>query len=369
MGVYPVVRTLLLAVFVLFLAVPVYAQSVNMRATDPDTNAITDVGDATGRSIQVTVVTDSATATSSLTALQLLDDSVYTEDVPSVEDTKGVGVLFRRHDANTTMVGTDGDWGFGQLTALGSIKVAIIEGAGSGGTSIVDDADFTDSTSSLNPIGAVAESASPSTVTEGDFGALAMTLNRALKTALYRSDGSAVTFNTDVVEDAVETTGVAGPMVLTVRRATAISSAGTDGENATLNTNPQGRLYSAAILEASAITTNSAVPHHIATASTTNATSVKPTSGNVYGYHLVNMTATPYYLRMYNLATAPTCSSASGFVKTIPIPASTTGAGIVVPIDIGEGYSTGIAYCVTGGGSSTDNTNAAAGTYINILYK
>jgi hypothetical protein len=33
------------------------------------------------------------------------------------------------------------------------------------------------------------------------------------------------------------------------------------------------------------------------------------------------------------------------------------------------GYTTGIAFCFTGGGSSTDNTNAATGVYLTLYYK
>jgi hypothetical protein len=55
---------------------------------------------------------------------------------------------------------------------------------------------------------------------------------------------------------------------------------------------------------------------------------------------------------------------------TIPVPASTTGAGIVA-LDSAHGFTfgTGIGFCLTGGPSSTDNTNAATGVFINLGYK
>ncbi len=86
----------------------------------------------------------------------------------------------------------------------------------------------------------------------------------------------------------------------------------------------------------------------------------------------LNTTTTVAYLRMYNLAAAPTCSSATGYVESIPVPpASAAGlvGGFVAEQSFGQAYSTGIAYCLTGGGSSTDNTNAPAGIYPGILYK
>jgi hypothetical protein len=118
-----------------------------------------------------------------------------------------------------------------------------------------------------------------------------------------------------------------------------------------------------------ATTTNTASRCVLISAASTNSTNCKNASGNVYGWRFVNTTATVYYLRMYNSSSAPTCSSATGFIETIPIPASTSGAGVVIMEPFGEGYSTGISFCFTGGSSSTDNTNAATGVFGTLLYK
>jgi hypothetical protein len=115
--------------------------------------------------------------------------------------------------------------------------------------------------------------------------------------------------------------------------------------------------------------TISALRCNLVSAASTNATLCKATAGNVYGWRFVNTTGTLYYLRMYNLTTSPTCSSATGFVESIPIPASTSGAGFAFMEPMGEAYSTGISFCFTGGSSSTDNTNAATGVFGTILYK
>lgn len=98
------------------------------------------------------------------------------------------------------------------------------------------------------------------------------------------------------------------------------------------------------------------------TTASTNRTLCKNGAGNFYGIWAINPTGTLAYVRIYNLTTIPTCSSATGFVRSIPIPANTSGAGIVLlvpPI----AFATGFSYCVTGGGGSTDNTNAVAGVY------
>lgn len=108
---------------------------------------------------------------------------------------------------------------------------------------------------------------------------------------------------------------------------------------------------------------------YLAATASTNATSVKTSAGNVYHYSLSNSTAVIYYLRMYNLAVAPTCSSATGFVESIMIPASTSGAGRERSQPNGQAFSTGIAYCITANAASNDNNNAATGVLVTLLTK
>jgi hypothetical protein len=197
-------------------------------------------------------------------------------------------------------------------------------------------------------------------------------------------------------EDAAHASGDTGVMVLCVRQDTEAALATTNGDYIPCATDATGRMWTNTELPAAAAladtTANPTVPgvaaynmcfngttwdrctgtstlHYATSTASTNATNIKNAAGTVSTISVVNTTATLYYLRMYNLASAPTCSSATGFVNTIPIPASTSGAGIVIPITLPHAYTTGIGYCLTGGGSSTDNTNAATGVYINIWYK
>ena len=108
---------------------------------------------------------------------------------------------------------------------------------------------------------------------------------------------------------------------------------------------------------------------YLTSAASNNSTNCKASAGTIYDISVVNTTATLYYLRLYNAGSAPTCSSATNFVESIPIPASTTGAGIVRTFPTGRNYSAGIGFCLTAGGSSTDNSNAATGVYTSIGYK
>lgn len=120
-------------------------------------------------------------------------------------------------------------------------------------------------------------------------------------------------------------------------------------------------------------TTGGATQYGLQSAATTNSTSVKASAGVLYGLNPLNTTTTLYYLRMYDSATAPTCSSATNFIRTWPVPpaAAAGGAGgVAVKLpEAGVQFSNGIAFCLTGGPTSTDNTSAATGVFINLDYK
>jgi hypothetical protein len=110
----------------------------------------------------------------------------------------------------------------------------------------------------------------------------------------------------------------------------------------------------------------------VISAASNNFTTVKASPGRLLGMSLVNTTATLYYLRFYNDAAMVTgdCASATNFAFNIPIPASTTGAGFSVTFPQGGlAFSTGIGFCLTGGASTSDNTNAATGIIGVLAYK
>src|SRR3954469_21508598 len=60
---------------------------------------------------------------SALTALQLIDDPVFAEDVAAQAADKGIAILAVRRDADTTLVGTDNDYANLQVNAAGQLKV------------------------------------------------------------------------------------------------------------------------------------------------------------------------------------------------------------------------------------------------------
>lgn len=116
--------------------------------------------------------------------------------------------------------------------------------------------------------------------------------------------------------------------------------------------------------------TGGATPYHFVTTASTNSQNIKAAAaGTLYTISAVNFSATASYLRIYDQAAAPTCSSATGAVHSYGIPASTSGAGISISIAVGELYANGIGYCVTGASADTDNSNGQAGITINASFK
>lgn len=133
---------------------------------------------------------------------------------------------------------------------------------------------------------------------------------------------------------------------------------------------PDANSYMLASGAATATTTAGTATCYITSGASTNATNCKASAGNLYEIHVTNTTTTNYFLRVYNLSSAPTCSSSSGFVETVPALGAAANGGVNGRINTPpQAYSTGIGFCLTGGGSSTDNTNAATGVYVTLLYK
>lgn len=129
---------------------------------------------------------------SALTALQLLDDVVYAEDVAAQVADKGVAILAVRRDADTSLVGADNDYANLQVDANGYLKVEVFDG---GGSHTVD-----------------------------NNGTFLVQENGAALTALQLIDDAI--FAEDVAAQAADK----GIQILTVRKDTAAATSGTDGD-------------------------------------------------------------------------------------------------------------------------------------------
>ena len=131
-----------------------------------DTDATTIIGHVDG--IEGLLTTMDADTGGILTAVQLIDDAVYAEDVAAQAGDKGIAILAVRRDADSTLVGATNDYANLQVDANGYLKVEIFDG---GGSHTVDNAGtFAVQVSSALPAGtnAIGKLAANSGVDIGD---------------------------------------------------------------------------------------------------------------------------------------------------------------------------------------------------------
>lgn len=237
--------------------------SISAKLRQIATNGIPITGTVTVGSHAVTNAGTFATQVdgAALTALQLIDNIVATEDAVAGTGYSGVPILAVRQDSQTGLA-ADGDFISPTIDSAGGLRVSIVAGAGSGGTAAADDADFTAGTTSGTPIMGIYET-TPTTVTAGDLGVVRINANRQIEIApgvadvtigstvgvrVFLFDGSnnqITSFGggTQYTEDGASAGGESLTLAGAIRRDTAASSAATDGDYATLNVDSTGRLW------------------------------------------------------------------------------------------------------------------------------
>lgn len=94
----------------------------------------------------------------------------------------------------------------------------------------------------------------------------------------------------------------------------------------------------------------------LASAATTNATSVKASAGNLYRIFAANNSGAVKFLKLYNKASSPTVGTDTP-VTTIAIPANSV---VSIGLDFPMSFATGIAYAITGAVADNDTTAVAA---------
>jgi hypothetical protein len=104
-------------------------------------------------------------------------------------------------------------------------------------------------------------------------------------------------------------------------------------------------------------------------AASTNATNVKGSAGQLYGYIVSNVNAAARYLKFYNKATAPTIGTDTP-VLTVCIPGNTAGVTGHVEFANGIAFSAGIGFGLTTGVADSDTGAVAANEQVvNLFYK
>ena len=251
-------------------------------------------------------------------------------------------IMLRQSDGSVT------PWG--GVAEKGSVTCDNCSG-GAGG--MVDDAAFTPGTTTGTPSFFMFDDVAPDSVNEGDGGVGRMSANRNQYVTIRDAAGNERGLN-------IGSDGSLTAQIVQGGNTAAVTASGT------LKITNYDSSGNEIVVPTAGLTS------YTAAGATTNATSVKGSAGTIYHYTLTNTTTTIYYLRMYNLASSPTCSSSTGYVATIPIPPAAAAGGAggrEIPQNIGQAFTTGIGFCITGGSSSTDNTAAATGVFVEILYK
>ena len=172
-----------------------------------------------------------------VTSVQLLDDTVFAEDVAAQAADKGIAILAVRRDADTSLVGTDNDYANLQVDANGALKVEIFDG---GGSHTVDDGGSTisidDGAGSITVDGTVTIQDGGNTITVDNGGTFAVQESGAALTALQLIDDTV--FAEDVAAQAADK----GVAILAVRRDADTSLVGTDNDYANLQVDANGAL-------------------------------------------------------------------------------------------------------------------------------
>lgn len=104
---------------------------------------------------------------------------------------------------------------------------------------------------------------------------------------------------------------------------------------------------------------------YLVSAATTNATNIKASAGQVYGWYVFNANAAARKIMFHNTSGTPTAGASTYFPLVIP-----AGSGANVSFPAGIPFSSGIAITTTTGTADSDATAVAAGDLIiTIFYK
>lgn len=185
-----------------------------------------------------------------------------------------------------------------------------------------------------------------------------------LRCAAFVSGTIVVFIRASAANETVRSTAVSGNVAITAAALPLPSGASTAAKQPALGT--AGALSTDVISVGLPVTTAGGYTiHRLLAAGTTNATSVKGSAGQVFGWYLANAAAYTVFLKFYNSASAPTPGSGTP-VMTIPIPA---GAAANVEFVRGIQFATGIAYDTTKLVADADTTVLVANDLvINLFY-
>lgn len=338
----------------------------------PDARTLNDGGQDVMR--QVVVIGDPTTPGAVL--------PIKAEDSPSADGDYGLPILGVRRDSDTPTAGTDGDYTHLKLDEAGRLKVAAqpaSQAAVTGNITANGQTVFMDTSRASNlMIHCFGTFSTVNCIFEGSLNSTNGTNGNWFTIQAVRSSANTIETTTGNLSAAPAygwELSVNGLKYFRIR-ATAFTS-GTQQwifQPAPYATEPipaaqvsASQPVSATLVAASVVagafqravsaTTNGIITfHHLISAATTNATSVKASAGTIANIELTNTSASMKFFKLYNKASAPTVGTDTP-ILTLGIPAN--GARSFVP-PVEWRLATGIAYAITGAVAVADTTAVAA---------
>jgi len=229
---------------------------------------------------------------------------VHAEDAVHGSGDTGIMTLAVRQDSQTDF-GADGDYVPLSINADGELRVTTASG-GSGGTSETDDASFTAGTDVGTPMMGFATSDS---VDSGDVGVLAMDTARNLKVVAQANDG------VDIGDVDVASIAAGSSLIGDV----GISGARTSGGTTFFHSNDLDETEE----------------------------SVKGSAGQIYWFHVMNLSSAVIYLQVFNNTSVTVGTTAPDMEFPIATQGDTNGAGFTLSIPNGIEMDTGIIVAAT----------------------
>lgn len=330
-----------------------------------------------------------------------------TEDNPSAGGEEGLLCMAVRQDSLASNTSADGDYTYLKVSANGSLYVT----GGGGGTQYQEDAAAASGDTGTLSLVVRQDTPAGSTSADGDY----TTLKSDSVGRLHVNVGSlpASTNTIEIVGDVAQDAAAAGnPVLAGARASTATPTAmSADGDSVYAWADRSGAIVMAGRLvddspftpgtdrvhpigfTADETATDSVdegdigaarmtldrkvivapyahaaggfTPYRLVSAASTNATSVKASAGTLAAIVVSNVNAAMRYLKLYNLAVAPTVGTSTP-VFIVPIPGNTAGAGAAIPLPPqGLNFTTGIAFALTTGLADAD-TGAVAASEISV---
>lgn len=241
------------------------------------------------------------------------------------------------------------------VTGTGSQRVTI---ATDGQGQVADNAAFTDTATRLDMAGYIFDEVAGTALTENDAAAARINVNRA---QVFTLEDSA----TRGQRQAVSAAGAASINVAQVNGNTALAGNGVTGTGSPRVTIASDNTAFSVNAIPTPQTSGGYSISHLVSAATTNATNIKASAGQVFGWYIYNSNAAARKVAFHNTAGTPTAGTGVVFAIVVP-----PGSAANVFTDTGIAFATGIAITTV-----TDLTDAGATAValndlvINVLFK